>query len=97
MTHLDVERSPGRPGWLSEMQARAEFHGWRVLGMGPHAARGPDYVLIRRPQLVWIFCEPDRGKLSEARFAAFSELKQCYQEAFVLRPSDAEKVERLLR
>lgn len=95
MTYLDVEPSPSRAAWRMRLYDIAEFHGWKAHLFG--ADFPPDLVLVRRPQLVWIFAEPDRGKLSAERFAALVELRSCGQDAFVWHPSDVEKVERLLR
>jgi|SRR4051794_37081063 hypothetical protein len=87
MTHLDTPPLPGRYGWRLEIHGRAESHGWRVRMFG--ADWGPDLLLIRRPRLLWIFAEPERGRLSAARLAALVELRACRQEAVVARPSRA--------
>ena len=44
-------------------------------------------LLIRRPRLLWIFAEPERGRLSAARLASLAELRACHQVAVVMRPT----------
>ena len=94
MTFLDVPTVPGRAGWLAEVLALAELHGWRadILGQGFHA----DLLILRRPRLVWVFVEPARGRLSKARMAHLLELRACGQEAYVWRPEQILRVERTL-
>lgn len=94
MTYLDVPSSPSRFAWRHELADRAELHGWRVIAMG--ADWDADMLLIRRPRIIWLFAEPDRGRLSAPRLAALLELRTCRQEAYVLRPSETETVDRLL-
>jgi hypothetical protein len=87
MTYLDAPKPPGRYGWRIEILGRAEFHGWHVRMFG--ADWGPDLLLIRRPRLLWVFAEPERGRLSAARLASLAELRACHQVAVVMRPSRA--------
>ena len=94
MTYLDTPPLPGRYGWRLEILGRAEFHGWHVRLFG--ADWGPDLLLIRRPRLVWIFAEPERGRLSAARRASLEELRDCRQVAVVFRPTTIPQLERLL-
>lgn len=94
MTHLDVPRPPGRLGWRTELAGRAELHGWRVHALG--AEWEPDFLLVRRPHLLWIFAEPPRGKLSKPRFASFVELRACGQQVHIWHPDDIEKIGRIL-
>lgn len=91
---LDVPPSPGRHAWRQEVADRAAFHGWRCHALG--ADWSPDLLIVRRPRLIWIFCEPNRGRLSEARLDAFAELRSCRQAAVVVRPSNVVKLERML-
>lgn len=94
MTYVDVEPTLSRHGWRWRLGEMAELHGWRVRAFG--ADWEPDLLLVRRPRLLWLFAEPDRGRLSQPRFAALVELRACGQAAFVVHPSDIEKVGRLL-
>lgn len=94
MTFIDVEPPPSRHAWRWRLGEMAELHGWHVRALGPDWE--PDLVLIRRPRVLWVFAEPDRGRLSAPRFAALVELRACRQEALVLHPSDHEKVTRIL-
>ena len=94
MTYLDVEPKLSRHAWRWQLGDMAELHGWHVRAFGPEWE--PDFLLTRRPRVVWIFAEPDRGRLSRARFAALVELRACGQAAVVARPHDAEKLERML-
>lgn len=94
MTYLAVPPSPGRSAWRMRLFDLAEFHGWKAHLFGSDFE--PDLICIRRPRILWLFAEPDRGRLSSARYAAFSELIACRQQAFVLHPSDEAKVMRLL-
>jgi hypothetical protein len=94
VTHLDVPPTPGRFGWRLEIHGRAEFHGWHVRMLG--ADWGPDLLLIRRPRLLWIFAEVERGRLSAARLHALVELRACRQDAVVARPNKLEQLERML-
>jgi hypothetical protein len=94
MTYLDAPKPPGRYGWRIEILGRAEFHGWHVRMFG--ADWGPDLLLIRRPRLLWVFAEPERGRLSAARLASLAELRACHQVAVVMRPTTIPQLERLL-
>jgi len=94
MTFLDTEPTLSRHAWRWRLGELAELHGWRVRVFG--ADWEPDLLLTRRPRVLWIFAEPDRGRLSQARFAALVELRECGQAAIVLHPSDHAKVARLL-
>ena len=94
MTYVETPRSPGRYGWRLEIHGRAEFHGWHVRMLA--ADWGPDLLLIRRPRLLWVFAEPERGRLSSARLHALAELRACRQDAVVARPSKLEQLERIL-
>ncbi|MFL5688682.1 MAG: hypothetical protein ACJ77I_06805 [Chloroflexota bacterium] len=94
MTHLDTPKLPGRYGWRLELLGRAEFHGWHVRMLAPDW--GPDLLLIRRPRLLWIFAEPERGRLSAARLASLAELRACHQVVLVARPTNIPQVERML-
>lgn len=94
MTYLDTPPRPGRYGWRLELLGRAEFHGWHVRMFA--ADWGPDLLLIRRPRLLWVFAETERGRLSKARLASFEELRACHQVAVVMRPTNTPQLERLL-
>lgn len=94
MTYVDVEPKLSRHGWRAQLGLMAELHGWRVRTFG--ADWEPDLLLTRRPRVLWLFAEPDRGRLSRPRFAALVELRACGQAAFVVHPSDHEKVTRIL-
>jgi hypothetical protein len=94
MTYVDIVRSPGRYAWRVEIHERAELAGWHVRALGPDW--GPDFLLIRRPRLLWIFAEVERGRLSSARRAAYVELRACGQQCLVARPHMIPMLERLL-
>jgi hypothetical protein len=94
MTFLDTDPKLSRHAWRWRLGEMAELHGWHVHPQG--SEWGPDLMLVRRPRLLWLFAEPDRGRLSQPRFAALVELRACGQAAFVVHPSDHAKVERLL-
>jgi hypothetical protein len=95
VTYLDVEPKLSRHAWRWRLGELAELHGWRVRSFGPDWE--PDLLLTRRPRVLWLFAEPDRGRLSGPRFAALVELRECGQAAVVVRPADLEKVERTLQ
>ena len=94
MTFLDTEPTPSRPGWRWRLGELAELHGWRVHALG--ADWEPDLLLVRRPRLIWVFAEPDRGRLSQVRLAALIELRNCGQDVVVWHPNEIERVERTL-
>ena len=94
MTYVDVEPTPGRHAWRWQLGEMAELHGWRVHALG--ADWDPDLLLVRRPRLLWVFAEPNRGRLSQARLAALIELRNCGQDVAVWHPNDMEKVMRVL-
>jgi len=94
MTYVEFPAAPGRHAWRQELHDRAVLAGWRVRMLG--AEWEPDMLLVRRPRLLWIFAEPDRGRLSAPRFDRFVELRTCRQEAYVWHPSDIEKIGRIL-
>jgi hypothetical protein len=83
-----------RHAWRWRLGELAELHGWHVRACP--AEWEPDLLLVRRPRVLWLFAEPDRGRLSQPRFAALVELRACGQSAIVARPSDIEKVTRML-
>lgn len=94
VTFIEAAPTLSRHGWRWRLGELAELHGWRVRTCA--AAWEPDLLLTRRPRLLWLFAEPDRGRLSGPRLAALVELRACGQAAFVVHPSDIEKVGRLL-
>jgi hypothetical protein len=94
MTYLDVEPKLSRHAWRARLGELAELHGWHVRALGPDWE--PDLLLTRRPRVLWLFAEPDRGRLSHPRCAALVELRACGQSAIVVHPSDIEKVTRML-
>jgi len=94
VTFTDTEPAPGRAAWLRQLADLAQLYGWRVYDFGEEYE--PDLLLLRRPRLIWVFAEPLRGRLSQARLDAFVELRACRQEAGVWRPDDLEKIERIL-
>lgn len=94
MSYVEVAPSPGRFAWRVQLSDLAEFHGWRCHPLV--ATWGPDLLLIRRPRLLWVFAEPERGRLSRPRLAAFVELKACRQDVVLWRPDALEAVGRTL-
>jgi hypothetical protein len=56
-----------------------------------------DLILIRRPRVVWAELKSERGTLTDAQYTALVELRASGQEAHVWRPSDIEKITRILR
>jgi hypothetical protein len=57
----------------------------------------PDLLLVRRPRVVWAELKSERGRLTPDQRAWIEELRACGQEVFLWRPSDWEKIERVLR
>jgi hypothetical protein len=94
MTYVDVQPKLSRHAWRWRLGELAELHGWHVRSFGPDWE--PDLLLMRPPRLLWLFAEPDRGRLSQRRLAALVRLRDCGQAAMVARPADIAKVERLL-
>jgi hypothetical protein len=56
-----------------------------------------DLILIRRPRVIWAELKSDRAKLTPSQLTTFCELRASGQEAYVWRPSDLEKITRILR
>lgn len=94
MTFLDTDPKLSRQAWRWRLGELAELHGWRVRTLSPDWE--PDLLLTRRPRVLWLFAEPDRGRLSQVRLAALVELRACGQAAMVARPADIAKVTRML-
>jgi hypothetical protein len=94
LTYLATPPAPGRYAWRQQLCDLAEFHGWHARMLA--ADWEPDMLLIRRPRLLWVFAEPNRGRLSGPRFTAFCELRACRQDAVVWRADRLEQVMRVL-
>lgn len=95
MTYVDVVRTPGRYAWRQQIADRAELAGWQVIATPTD--RWGDMILVRRPRVLWVFAEAERGRLSSARRAAYVELRACGQACVVARPHVIPMLERLLR
>lgn len=57
----------------------------------------PDAVLLRRPRVLFVEFKSERGRLSPEQLWWLCELRSSGQEAYVWRPSDIDKLTRILR
>lgn len=106
---LEAERRAGEvlvsgpkqgPG---QYQQRGEIHTVDIppsrteLGVTKQQAKVPDLVLVRRPRVVFLELKAERGQTTPAQRAWLGELRLCGQEVYLVRPSDWERLEDLLR
>jgi len=57
----------------------------------------PDAVMVKRPRVLFVEFKSDRGKATAAQLAWIGELRACGQEVYIWRPSEFEKIQRILR
>ena len=92
--------SPPEAIFQRQVVRYAELMGWRCYWTwnSRHSPKGwPDLVLIRRPRVVFAELKAERGRLTDDQAATLAELRACGQEVYLWRPSDWERVERILR
>ena len=100
MTFLDTLPPQTEKSFQSQVVRYAELMGWRYW----HTLRSegspkgwPDLVLIRRPRILFVEIKAQRTPVTRDQQACIDALRACDQEAWIFRPSDWEKIERLLR
>jgi VRR-NUC domain len=100
VTFLPVVPRMSERTWMAAVIKLAAVLQWKVY----HTHRSdkstpgfPDLVLVRRPRIVWLELKSERGKATTDQLWWIGELRACGQEVYVARPSDADKLTRVLR
>lgn len=94
MTFLATAPPPSRSAWRLRLFDLATYHGWQCHLL--EAEWGPDLAIVRPPHVLWIFAEPNRGRLSLPRRDHLAALRRCGAWYAVWHPNDAPKIERTL-
>jgi VRR-NUC domain len=100
MTFLDVLRPITERRFQQQVTDYAElmgWHWWHTLRSEGSPKGWPDLVLIRRPRIVFVELKGQRTPVTADQQACIDDLRACGQEAWIFRPSDWEKIERILR
>lgn len=85
--------------WQADVIQLARMSGW--LEYHPYDSRRsqpgwPDLALIRPPRLVFAELKTERGRLTNEQEKVLCMLSQCGVETYIWRPSDLERVARIL-
>jgi hypothetical protein len=100
VTFLATQPKLSERQFMAEVQKYAKVMGWRwyhTYRSERSEAGFPDLVLIRRPRVVFAEIKAQRTPVTDAQRAWLEELRACGQEAYLWRPSDIEKLARILR
>jgi hypothetical protein len=96
-----LDRAMNETEWQRTVTEYATLRGW--LWYHTHdsrrsAAGFPDLVMVRRGRLIFAELKSERGLLRGAQQTWLEALRDCCEgEAYVWRPSDWPRVERILR
>lgn len=89
-----------KAAFRAEVINLAKLQGWRcwyVSSGGRSCAGWPDLVLIRRPRIVFLELKAERTPVTADQKSTIAALRSCGLQAHIVRPSEAQKIERLLR
>jgi hypothetical protein len=104
VTFLETPPKQTERQFMAEVRRYATARGWRVY----HTYRSekseagfPDLVLVRarhpKPRVVYLELKADRTKVTDAQRDWITDLRDCGQEAYIVRPRHWPAVEKLLR
>jgi VRR-NUC domain len=73
------------------------WHWWHTLRSEGSPKGWPDLVLIKRPRIVFLEIKAQRTPVTPEQQACINELRACGQECYIVRPSDFDRLTRILR
>ena len=93
-----VRGAQSEASWQAEVERLAALRGW--ICWHDHDSRRndagfPDLLLIRE-RVVWIECKSRGGRLSLHQVGFLAALRDAGQEVYLMRPSDLDKLLRVL-
>ena len=104
MTFLAMPPRQTEKAFMASIVKLAALLGWRHYH-GFDSRRSPsgfpDLVLVRarhpHPRVVFLECKADRTPVTDDQRAWIVDLRDCGQEAYIVRPRDIDHIERILR
>lgn len=103
MKSVDLSDCVTEAQWQRTVMECAAWQGWRVYHV-PDSRRVtdpgfPDLVCVHpdRGEVVWLELKTNKGRVKPAQREWLAALRKAGQRAYVARPRDVEKVERLLQ
>ena len=94
-----IDASMTEEEWLQQVRELARLKGW--LNYHTRSSRRsdpgfPDLVLVRGDRLIFAELKREKGRLTESQRTWLEALQQTIGEVFTWRPSDWERVEKVL-